>query len=110
MVVAVTHFGTVMLDGPQQEQWGFYILRGVEGAVLFGLLALELKDKPWGRLALFACILGAFQEAETAVCGAFLYGYNESTPDGLCIAKFGIWPYALAGATIAVFLMRKRRE
>lgn len=80
----------------------FYIFRGIEGTVLFSIVAYELRESKYAALALFACFIGAAEEAQTAVCGALQYGNPEYTPGGLCMSEFGIFPYAAILAAIIV--------
>lgn len=69
LLVAVTHFGYEVLAMAYQQQeaaaraW-FYVLRGVEGLVLFALIASLVRS----RAVIAVCILGASEESLTAAC------------------------------------------
>lgn len=71
LLVAVTHFGYELIAlGYEQRDaaaraW-FYILRGVEGAALFGVIASLVRS----RAVLAVCILGLSEESMTAACRA----------------------------------------
>lgn len=69
VVVAATHFGYDVLALAYQQQeaaaraW-FYVLRGLEGFVLFAVIAAQTRER-----ALFAvCLLGMSEESLTAAC------------------------------------------
>lgn len=97
LLVAVTHYGY-----PDPASWWFYILRGIEGAVLFLVIAWHSKG-----LLFLAALWGALEEAQTGVCGYL--SMNEPTTDQqLCIQAFGPWPYALLAATAIVYLWGNR--
>lgn len=70
-VLAVTHFGydAIALGYPDQaaaaKAW-FYMLRGIEGVVLFAVVAYLTKSLP----VLLVCLLGMFEEGMTAACRA----------------------------------------
>lgn len=83
----------------------FYVMRGVEGTVIFfalGYFAFRptVKRFPTGLLFL-ACVFGAYEEALTAVCGLPAIGERlASKPivaaaDGLCGMAMG-FPWVLA--------------
>lgn len=71
LLVAITHFGYELIAlGYEQRDaaaraW-FYILRGVEGAALFGVIASLVRS----RAVLAVCILGLSEESMTAACRA----------------------------------------
>jgi hypothetical protein len=71
LVVGVTHFGYDWIAKLYEQQdaaaraW-FYMLRGVEGAALFGVIATLARSA-----AVFAvCLLGMFEESLTTACRA----------------------------------------
>lgn len=68
-VIAITHYGYDPLASLYKDEQAaaralFYILRGFEGAALFGIIGL-LARRP---LVLTICVWGAFEEAQTGVC------------------------------------------
>lgn len=68
-IVAACHYGYDILaqayadPGRAARAW-FYILRGMEGAVLYVLVGLLAGH----RLVWLVCLWGAFEEGESAVC------------------------------------------
>ena len=71
VIVAVTHFGydVIALLYKQQEAaaraW-FYLLRGIEGAFLFAVIAAMARY----RAVVAVCLLGLTEESLTAACRA----------------------------------------
>lgn len=69
LLVGVTHFGyeVIAMAYEQSEAaaraW-FYILRGVEGAALFGIIGSLAKS----RAVIAVCLLGMSEESLTAAC------------------------------------------
>lgn len=96
-LVLIVHFAVA----DQAASWWFYVARGVEGAILFLLVARHCTG-----LAALACYLGAWEEASTAVCG-YIERDNEITGP-LCLQAFGPWPYAILAATAIVYLWSRR--
>lgn len=101
-VIAVTHLAydpLSMIVGSPQE-W-FYILRGVEGATVFALLAKAQASLLWG----IVCLWGALESSLTAICGV---GYMVSPTtlakfSGLCDAQTGL-PLSLLTVAVALVL------
>lgn len=116
LVVGLAHYLyaplSVMAGEPHQAaSWLFYIFRGIEGAVVLGLLAGTFNGP--GLLmgiGAFACWLGVAEELQTAVCGAISFGVMEDVPvfSGLCVERFGGLPYAATAAALLVYFMRRR--
>lgn len=107
-MVGIVHYGYPLLDDSASQEWLFYIARGFEGAALFAIVGYQLKEGPYAKLALFACALGFMEEAQTALCGAIMWGTEAPTPEGLCSAQFGWLPYAAIGAAcLTYFITRK---
>lgn len=102
LVIAVTHLAydpLAMIVGSPQE-W-FYILRGVEGATVFALLAKAHESMLWAVV----CLWGAMENSLTAVCGAG-YMLSPATPDrfsGLCDLQTGL-PLSVLTVGIALAL------
>lgn len=69
VVVGVTHFGyeVLALAYAQHESaakaW-FYVLRGIEGLSLFGIIASLVRS----RAVMSVCVLGMSEESLTAAC------------------------------------------
>lgn len=107
-LVLLTHYAyPVLADSAKQASWWFYVLRGLEGTALFVLLlSLSPKQRMAAIVWVFACFLGAFEEAQTAVCGYAAMGTEEEIPlwSGLCLEEFGYWPYAAIGASTMLYL------
>ncbi len=102
LVIAMTHIAydpLAMLFGTPQE-W-FYVLRGIEGATVFALLAKAHASLLW----LVVCLWGAFENSLTAVCGLG-YMASQETPakfSGLCDAQTGL-PLSVLTVAIALVL------
>ena len=101
LAIAATHYGEQFFaDRPA----AFYVLRGIEGAVLFGVIAWAFRSViPVVWVSLF----GMVEEAQTAACG--WAETAESHPVGMCMALVGPWPYAAAGAACIVYLIRGKK-
>jgi hypothetical protein len=99
------------LGGVSSPQWWFYILRGIEGTVLFGLCAWRWRREPG---MLLVCIWGALEELQTAGCG-YVGALKHIAPlhDGqtLCSALTGLPPYTLplVLAALLASLQKPRR-
>lgn len=110
MATVATH--TVYMAFPQvQAERIFYVMRGLEGVILFVCLAYftfrpTTRRVPTGVLFL-SCVFGAYQELMTAICGApLVFNRDLSFPlvrplDGLCGAVTGL-PLGLAEAILLV--------
>lgn len=102
LVIAVTHIAydpLAMIFGTPQE-W-FYILRGIEGATVFAILAKAQASLLWG----IVCMWGAMENSLTAICGAG-YMMSPSTParfTGLCDTQTGL-PLSVLTVGIALAL------
>lgn len=101
-IVAATHYGYSFADDPQGY---FYVLRGIEGAIAFGLLGLYFRK----NLAVLAvCVWGVFEEVQTALCG---YADLIPSPDsGMCLELVGPFPYAAIGAAAIVYLLIRKKN
>lgn len=114
LLVAVTHFGYELLAlGYDQREaaakaW-FYMLRGVEGVALFGIVAALSRH----RAVIFVCVLGMLEEGMTTACRASkpiggVLGYEPFS--GLCGPgwyQFGLGLVALVALAIAYETGRK---
>ena len=111
IVVALTHYGYQ----PIASLWPgdvagavFYILRGLEGAVLFGLLILR-PVKSW-QLAIVAA-WGFVEEAQTAVCRigmGVMYTPNVEPYQGLCgWPAYSIGVIAMAAMATALVTIKR---
>lgn len=97
-----------MLSAAPARTWEllYYVLRGLEGCVLFGALLHFARRclRGWLLLALAAvCVGGAFMELMAGVCGvsAVLYGYGPADLSGFCDRTQGWAAWALlAGAGV----------
>lgn len=101
VLVAVTHYGPPFLAGlyPDPDSvvraW-FYILRGIEGALLFCVVwALAPHTPTFMRYGVaLTCAWGALEEAQTAICRAAI-GIEKKAQvglfEGLCDVATG-WP------------------
>jgi hypothetical protein len=71
LLVACCHYGDSLLaqgyDNPEAAARAiFYILRGIEGVVLFAVIAAITRN----RYAFAVCLFGMFEEGQTAICRA----------------------------------------
>ena len=103
--VLVTHYGYYLAQ-PEHVEAVFYVLRGIEGAILFAIIASYMRDV----LAVAACWLGVFEESQTAVCGMTGYGIEVPYASGLCLEQFGYWPYAVFAASALTYLWMRRND
>ena len=107
--VLIAHVLYVLItDQPAARSQWFYVLRGVGGAILYGLLSGYIgQDKGMRplsrRFAVVICWEGAFEEIQTAACGIGSLNL-PIVGAGLCVERFGVIPYALIGATAALYL------
>ena len=107
LLVAATHYGYDVLamsyaDPVQAGKAWFYILRGVEGAALFGIVAAMAK-----RPAVFiVCLFGMVEESQTAICRASLPIAEQPAVaafSGLCGSSWAMaWLFALALAGLGI--------
>ena len=115
IAVALTHYSYPVLaamypDPARAARAIFYILRGFEGAFLFGLLALIfIRNTP----ASIACLWGCFEEAQTGVCRLSAGIENTVSPplmSGLCGAQSGwpIWEVSIVAITYMVLQWKRR--
>ena len=85
----------------------FYVARGLEGAVLFGLVWLLAR----GALLGVVCLWGFLEEAQTSVCqmanGFVTIDYKPFT--GLCGAQM-YWIGVIAAGWLAAEWLDKYRE
>jgi hypothetical protein len=101
----VTHYGYEPLAGSQSaaQAW-FYVLRGIEGVVLFGAIIALLPRSATPALAV--CLWGIWEEGQTAAC-RLAHGINNlPTPErwqGLCDAITG-WPIYMLTLSIVAAL------
>lgn len=104
VLISITHYayGPLSQIGSTPARW-FYVLRGFEGCVLFGLLSLVCRD----RVSRWLCYWGIAESALTAGCGSFrLFGSIPTlrATEGICDA-YGIHTYWLGLAIAAVFAL-----
>lgn len=71
LLVALTHFAYDHIaqaygDPPAAARAWFYLLRGIEGAGLFAVIACLARN----RWVLAVCCLGMFEESQTSICRA----------------------------------------
>ena len=97
-LVAVTHYGYP--DAQPWASWWFYVFRGIEGAAIFLLLAQHSKG-----VALVACLWGALEETQTAVCGYLAMG-TEGSP--VCFSVVSTFIYGAFASAALVYLWGRR--
>lgn len=109
LLVAITHYGYDPLASyffPEEQQRAaraiFYVLRGVEATALYGLL---WSFAPRRLPIVAACVWGAVESAQTAVCRlAFGLGGPAPAPGpyaGLCDVAAG-YPVGLVMAVVGL--------
>jgi hypothetical protein len=112
LAVVVTHFGYDPLCAvfPSLEHAAkglFYVFRGVEGVVLFAVIAYLRPVLLW------VCAFGAIEEGETAVC-RLVAGPLDRPPvatawSGLCGDVSHLPLYMLGIVVTAVLITRKNK-
>jgi hypothetical protein len=110
LTVVVTHYGydvacTVFPSLEHAAKGLFYVLRGVEGVVLFTTIAYLRPVLSW------VCAWGAIEEGETAVC-RLVAGPLDRPPvatawSGLCGDASGLPVYMLGIVVAAILVTRK---
>lgn len=109
LVVAITHYGydpvcTLVPSLGQSAKGVFYVLRGVEGVVLFSAIWF-LRPALWA-----VCLWGISEEGETAVCrvAAGFPGVPVATAwSGLCGDLTHLPLYMLGIVFAAILVTRK---
>lgn len=98
--IALAHLGYFAFPEPLQAR-AFYVLRGVEGMGLFGLL---LRYGP--RLGLWAvgCLWGYMEEWQTAVCRVATWDQPPGSSSMICVGLLGVKPYAVILAASLAFM------
>lgn len=112
-LVTLTHYGYSPLaegheDAARAARAWFYVLRGLEGVILFGLVGI-LARRP---LVWLVCLWGALEEGETAVCRLAIGIGNApgyAPFQGLCGPGWYIFG-ALVAAAIALNLHDNKRS
>lgn len=109
-MVAFTHYGydhlAALYPEPARVTGAlFYVLRGLEGVALF--LVVGLLSRSWWVVA--ACLWGAVEEGQTAVCRlAAGIDVKPSVPlfSGLC-GQDAYWLGIVVAAVIAIAMLDK---
>lgn len=75
-----------------------------QGAVIAYLLFRELtrNPSPFVRLVL---VLGVVEELQVSLCGIGSWGIIVPAGSGLCVEKYGVWPYAITATCSVLYLM-----
>jgi hypothetical protein len=101
--IGIAHLGYFAFPAALQPR-AFYIMRGIEGMALFGLLA---HFGPRAALWAGACLWGYAEEWQSAVCR--IATFSDPAPGGsmLCVGLLGVKPYAaLLAASLAFLALR----
>lgn len=97
--VAAAHLGYLALPGELQAR-AFYVGRGLEGMVLFGLL---LSHGPRFSLWAGTCLWGYAEEWQTAVCRIATFDQPPGGQSMICVGLLGVKPYAaILAASLAL--------
>lgn len=113
LLVVGCHYGYDVLamsyaDPAQAGKAWFYILRGVEGAALFGVIA-ALARHP---IVFLVCLFGMVEESQTAICRAARPIAEAPAVEaftGLCGSPWSLaWMFAVVA--LAAWIMDKFRE
>lgn len=112
LLVAVVHYGydpicTIVPSLATSAKGVFYVLRGVEGVVLFAVIWF-LRPALWA-----VCLWGCLEEGETAVCriAAGFPGVPPATAwSGLCGDLTGMPLYMLGIVYVAILVTRKAQD
>jgi hypothetical protein len=109
LAVLAAHYGYVLVDDVVARRWTFYVLRGLEGAVLASLL---IRPRPWGSaraacLGSYAAALTFIEEAQTSICG--IAEWRTDVADDLCMSLVGGHTFAaVASGAIAALVVMNR--
>lgn len=113
VLVVLTHYAPALLGGYYEdsaaaERAWFYILRGVEGTVLWLYIWVRTPYKPlrvrYG--VALACAWGALEEAQTAACRLSFDIERRPEPgpfQGLCDLATG-WPIYMLTLSVALIV------
>lgn len=112
VLVAMTHYGYDLLaqafdDAEAAARALFYVLRGIEGFALFGVVWMLAPRRPrpaYIGLSL-ACAWGMLEEAQTSVCRLAQGIQNVVSPGpfrGLCDVVTGLPIYMLTAGLVLV--------
>ena len=113
LLVAGCHYGYDVLalnyaDPVQAGKAWFYILRGIEGAALFGIIA-ALDRHP---LVFVVCLFGMVEESQTAICRVARPIAEAPAVEaftGLCGSPWFL-AWLFAAAALAAWIIDKLRE
>lgn len=109
LAVLLAHYSYEWFASTANEAaWMFYALRGVEGVVFCWLLLPVFQImQGWQKfVGIFAVVLGALEEGQTALCGYVGQGMEVPLGSALCFERFGVIPH-LALCALALTLMIK---
>lgn len=102
LLVLTVHVGTDAISSAfgLDRAWVFYVARGIEGTVLYGLL---LRHSP---LVAAVAAWGMLESAMTSICGALamVMPLKPAPFQGLCDAATGMPAFTYAGLIAAAFL------
>lgn len=98
--IAIAHLGYFAFPEPLQAR-AFYVLRGVEGMGLFGLL---LRYGFHTGLWAAACMWGFMEEWQTSVCRIATFDQPPGGDSMICVGLLGVKPYAVILAASLAFM------
>lgn len=116
-LVLITHYAyeplaSLYSNEDQAARVIFYVLRGMEGTILFGLVWLlaPRTPRPARYGVALACLWGMLEEAQTAICqlAVGITGDDTHLPfQGLCDVVTG-WPIYMGTVSAALILAALR--
>lgn len=89
-------------DTPELRGEVFYVTQGVVACWLFLHAAKGSR-----KIAALLLVYAAWEECQVAVCGIGSWGIHVPALGGLCVSRFGVWPYAALASAAIVYLWRK---
>ena len=103
-----------MADPDTAVRWIEHIFTAVEATAALILLAPYFpRTTLWGAIGFTACLVGAFEEGQKAICSTAYFGAERAIPlySGMCIESIGPVPYAIiAASALTIIYWRVRND
>jgi len=108
--VAICQYSYHWFDtGSAEASWEFYVIQGIQGLILYTILAVLAHWYQLGVIVVMALAVGAYESSQHALCG--FADWKDSVYAGdLCMRTFGPWPYAVLAATGLCYIASEGRR